>query len=211
MALATVRLRIDRQANDADPVYWSWAVDGWDDGTSDNEALRDATLQGVDEGVGNIMAGYLAQSNIDLVEIFPGEGGPAVFVEQLSTPQPLGTSPNSPHVIQCAVNELIDTPRGVAVGGRMFVGPLSATAYSSVIGNGAKDECARIMQEVAGAQIAAGFTPVVISRYLNKAKRANPVGLPIVGFRADNRLDVLKSRRIDPSAQAEDYPLIYEA
>lgn len=209
MPLATVRIRMIRATTGADPVYWSWAVDGavWDE--ADGSALANATENGLENALSAAGSSEFVNMDADLRECFPGDGGPAYYVEAISPVRPIGTSNLGSHVGQCAVNELAQTPRGEAVVGRMFVGPLSSTS-SSVVSNIAKDLCARVMQEVAAAHIAAGYTPVVISRFINGAPRAAPTPYFITGFRADNRWDILKSRRVDPEPTGTtDYPLTF--
>lgn len=197
---------MQRNATDSDPVYWSWSFEGWNDTTPENEALRDAVLQGLADGIVDMGPQNLVDMEADLVEIFEASGGPAVFVDSIDPPLAIGTGTASPHVIQCAVNELVDTARGTAVRGRMFVGPL-ANSPGAVIPNTHKDGAVAIMQNVAQAADAIGCTLTVISKYLAGAERANPIGFPVTGFRADNRIDILKTRRIEDSTPPEDYPL----
>lgn len=190
----------------ADPVYWSWAVDGAAYTEADGLPLVNATLNGIENAVGISGSPVFVDMAADLIELFPGAGGPAYYVQGLATELPVGTNIAAAHSLQCAVNELAETPRGVAVVGRMFVGPLGNTD-NYLITNPDRLVCVEVMQHVAAAHIAAGYTPVVISRYENKVKRPDPIGIPIVGFRADNRWDILKSRRVDVPDSSDDFPL----
>jgi hypothetical protein len=117
----------------------------------------------------------------------------------------VGSSASVPGVLNCAVNELVDTPRGVSPLGRSFIGPLSGTNNPQVP-TATRNMCAAIMQQVAAQYVQRGWTPSVISRFLNNVARPAPIGLPVVGFRTDDRWDVLKSRRLPPTTTTS-YPL----
>lgn len=210
MPLASARLRMQRGATNADAVYWEWAVDGATYDDIDGLALVNATLAGVETAVGVGGSSNLVDMDADLIELFPGGGGPAYYVQGLAEELPVGTSSAGNHIVQCAVNELVATPRGNSPRGRMFVGPLAATG-ATTLSSSQRDFAVSVMQEVAAAHISAGFTPVVISRYEGGTQRPSPVGLPVIGFRADLRLDVLVSRRIPAPVTNVDFPLVPEA
>lgn len=207
MPLASARVRMNRTTADADPVYWEWAVDGAEYDDISGLALVNATLAGITEAVGATGSSQLVDMDADLIELFPGAGGPAYYVQGLASEIPVGSSPSGNHVVQVAVNELVETPRGLSPRGRMFVGPMGNTD-SPLISGTQRTLAVSVMQEVAAAHIAAGFTPVVISRYEGGAQRPSPVGLEIVGFRADLRLDVLVSRRLPAPGTTVDFPLV---
>jgi hypothetical protein len=206
MPLASVRLRIQRNFTNADPVYWQWAVDDAEYDDASGLALVNATLTGVANGLGVGGSALIADQDADLIECFPGAGGPAYYVQGLAPGVPIGTLTISNQIFQCAVNELVQTPRGVSPRGRMFVGPLG-NASNGVLTTSQREMAVDLMQNVAAAHIAAGFTPVVISRTLDNEPRPVPVGLPVLGFRADLRADILVSRRVPAPNTVEDYPL----
>lgn len=206
MPLATVRVRLNRTTDDADPVYWSWAVDGAAYDETSGLALINSTLEGIEAAVGVGGSGLLTDMDADLIEAFPGAGGPAYYVQGLAPGIPVGTNVLSDQIKQCAVNELVSSPRGTAVAGRLFIGPMGAS-NGPILPTDQVALAVLIMQSVAESHIDAGFTPVVISRIQAGEERPTPVGLEIVGFRTDRRIDILKSRRIDEVPAPVDYPL----
>lgn len=209
MPLATVRLTLGRETLGADEVYWSWAVDGAEYNDIDGVALVNATLSGLEAGVGAAGSGLLTDMDADVIELFPveptGSPAPAYYVQGLAPGVPVGTNVLGNQLIQCVVNELVDSPRGTAVRGRLNIGPLGQI-NDRLFAQSTVDFCAGIMQQVAAAHIAAGYTPVVISRVENKVQRPAPVGIPVIGYRADRRFDILKTRRV-PADGSTDYPL----
>lgn len=205
MPLTSVRIRLDRDEENADAVYWEWAVDGATHDDTDGVALVNSTLTGLENAVGATGANWLINMDADLIELFPGDGGEAYYVQGLAPGVPIGTGTNGSHVLQCAVNELVSTPRGVSPRGRMFVGPIAQ--FSPTLSTTAVANAVSIMQEVASQHIADGYTPVVISRINEGAERPSAVGMEVVGFRADQRVDILKSRRVDSPDTDQDFPL----
>jgi hypothetical protein len=202
--LGIVKWIINRVDND--PVQWSWAFDGWSATPSmDGElsGMTDAMLAAWDTIVDDGRFPPLSMVRAELV--FPTVNGAAVSIYNLAAPHVLGTSVTwGPEEVAACVTEHVAGPRGPRPLGRTYYGPFAAgTAANRRPPDALLDELRQFAVAVHGLAVGAPYdlTPVVVSRFLNKIERADPVGLPIVQYSTDDAWDTQRRRGNEPTAR----------
>lgn len=179
----------------ADRVIWSWGVNGpLIDGaalTSLGDAVE-ASVVNVTPASGTPLKGFLcAGYRMAFHEAFDALGGPALaVVEATNVPDTVATGTALPPEVQLVVSRMINTARGLAPVGRIYVGPQGGSSpgirpIASRIATHA--EWAKALHD---SSVFLGYAPEIIA----KQGTILAAGKPIAAYRVDDLWDTQRRR-----------------